>query len=147
MNTRDLRQRLGYTQEQMARACNVSVSTIRAWDQGARNPSGAALRLLQTLNAPPQGRKNREPRQNMPTVATVAGVKVMIFYNDHAPPHVHLSKGDMDVVVPIASPGLPSWAFTRGERREVLRWMKERSTALLAAWDRARAGESPGGVE
>lgn len=38
-------------------------------------------------------------RPNSPTVATVAGVKVMVFYSD-APPHVHLSKGDMDIVFP-----------------------------------------------
>lgn len=142
MDTRTLRKRLGFTQEQLAQACNVSVSTTRAWDQGVRTPQGAALRLLQHLDkeTPPARRVN-------PTVATVAGIRVVIFYNDHAPPHVHLSKGDMDVVVPIDEPTLPSWAFTRAERRAVLDWIKRKAADLRAAWARAGEGTHPGKVD
>ncbi len=93
-----------------------------------------------TLRRPPL-------RRNMPTIATVSGAKVLIFYNDHAPPHVHLSKGDMDIVVDINAPSLPPWAFSRAERRAILDWMKTRKADLLAAWARACAGESPGSVE
>jgi len=59
MDTRDLRKHLGLTQEQMARACNVSVSTIRAWDQGLRKPTGSALRLLEVLEREHQGTRVR----------------------------------------------------------------------------------------
>lgn len=80
-------------------------------------------------------------------LATVAGIRVVIFYNDHAPPHVHLSKGDMDVVVPIDEPALPSWAFTRAERRAVLDWIKQKAPDLREAWKRAGEGAHPGKID
>lgn len=98
--------------------------------------------MLQRLDqeGPPARRQN-------PTVATVAGIRVVIFYNDHAPPHVHLSKDDMDVVVPIDAPALPSWAFTRAERRAVLDWIKQKAPDLREAWRRAGEGTHPGKID
>jgi hypothetical protein len=143
-----LRLRLGFTQEVLAQKLNVSVSTVRAWEQGARLPSGAATRLLQHMGGSPRenpdGAGRPSLRRNLPTVATVAGVKVMIFYADHAPPHVHLSKDDMDIVALIEAPDLPPWAFSRADRRAVLRWVKSRRAWLVEAWDRAQRGEPPG---
>ena len=33
---------------------NVSVETVRAWEQGRRTPEGSALRLLQVADASPE---------------------------------------------------------------------------------------------
>lgn len=41
-----LRQELNWSQSIFARALNVSVKTVQSWEQGARNPSDAALKLL-----------------------------------------------------------------------------------------------------
>jgi len=41
-----LRERLNYSQAVFARVLNVSVKTVQAWEQGAREPSDAALKLL-----------------------------------------------------------------------------------------------------
>src|SRR3972149_3763306 len=43
---RRLRESLGLSQPLFARALNVSVGTIRAWEQGARIPDGSARLLL-----------------------------------------------------------------------------------------------------
>ena len=82
-----------------------------------------------------------------PTVARVAGVKIMVHYCDHTPPHVHLSKGQMDIVVDILDPKLPPWAFSRADRRAVLTWIRAKTPDLLIAWGRASAGVSPGKIE
>lgn len=42
-----LRERLSLSQPVFAMALNVSPDTVRAWEQGKREPEGAALRLLQ----------------------------------------------------------------------------------------------------
>jgi putative transcriptional regulator len=47
-----LRQRLQLTQSGMAALLNVSGKTLESWEQGVRNPNGAALRLLQLLKSP-----------------------------------------------------------------------------------------------
>ncbi len=44
---REIRQSLGITQEEFAAALCISVATLRNWEQGRREPSGPAMRLLQ----------------------------------------------------------------------------------------------------
>jgi putative transcriptional regulator len=44
---RAIRERLGLTQDQFAAALCISVKTLRNWEQGRRDPSGPAMRLLQ----------------------------------------------------------------------------------------------------
>ena len=39
----------------------------------------------------------------MPTVAVVDGVKILIFYNDHTPPHFHAVLGENEMLVAIRS--------------------------------------------
>lgn len=79
-------------------------------------------------------------RQNMPTIARVSGIKVMIYYNDHAPPHVHLSKGDVDVVASILDPGPLGKFFSRSDARVISAWILSRQPQLLANWELARRG-------
>jgi putative transcriptional regulator len=44
---RRLRERLALSQPVFARALNVSVATVRAWEQGLRVPDGPSRRLLE----------------------------------------------------------------------------------------------------
>ena len=44
---RKIRQKLALSQDLFAGALNVSTATVRAWEQGARIPDGASLRLLE----------------------------------------------------------------------------------------------------
>jgi putative transcriptional regulator len=48
-----LRERLHLSQPVFAMALNVSPETVRAWEQGKREPDGAALRLLQLTEQHP----------------------------------------------------------------------------------------------
>lgn len=49
-----LRSRLRLSQAVFAMALNVSAETVRAWEQGKREPDGAALRLLQIAEQHPE---------------------------------------------------------------------------------------------
>lgn len=42
-----LRKSLGYTQEEMAAALNVSLDAVSSWEQGRRKPGGPAEKLIQ----------------------------------------------------------------------------------------------------
>ena len=46
---RDLRARLGMTQEEFAHAIAVTVSTVNRWENGHANPSKLAWRAIQSL--------------------------------------------------------------------------------------------------
>src|SRR5581483_11261666 len=49
-----LRQALNYSQALFARALNVSLKTVQAWEAGAREPKDAALKLLTIAQAHPE---------------------------------------------------------------------------------------------
>jgi len=49
-SVKTLRTKLGFTQQELAAWLNVSLNTVQAWEQGARNPSQSSLRLLEVLD-------------------------------------------------------------------------------------------------
>jgi putative transcriptional regulator len=49
-----LRHRLNCSQSLFARLLNVSTNTVRAWEQGTRKPSDAALKLLTVAEKHPE---------------------------------------------------------------------------------------------
>ena len=51
---RRVRKRLGLTQEEFSRRIDVSLDTIRNWEQGKRTPTGAAKALLKLLDKLPE---------------------------------------------------------------------------------------------
>ena len=52
-DVRLLRDRLRMSQAVFAATLNVSTKTVQSWEQGAREPSDAALRILQVVGAEP----------------------------------------------------------------------------------------------
>lgn len=62
---RALRDRLGLSQPVFAQALNVSVGTVRGWEQGARVPDGPSRRLLELVD--------REPRVVLRAIQTARG--------------------------------------------------------------------------
>jgi putative transcriptional regulator len=51
---RNIRQKVGLTQDDFASLLGVSVSGLRKWEQGQRRPHGAALTLLKVMDREPQ---------------------------------------------------------------------------------------------
>lgn len=51
---RQVRKRLGLSQAAFAQRINVSLQTIRNWEQGKRSPTGAAKALLRVLDKAPE---------------------------------------------------------------------------------------------
>ena len=51
---RRVRRRLGFSQSEFATRIDVSLETIRNWEQGKRSPTGAAKALLKVLDKAPE---------------------------------------------------------------------------------------------
>jgi putative transcriptional regulator len=49
-----IREGMGLTQERFAAALGISVKTLRNWEQGRREPSGPAMRLLEIAARHPE---------------------------------------------------------------------------------------------
>ena len=54
VNVRELRCRLGMTQERFAAALGVGLGTLRHWERGDRQPRGPALALLNVVDRKPE---------------------------------------------------------------------------------------------
>jgi putative transcriptional regulator len=50
---RDIRQKLKISQAVFAKLLNVSLSSVRQWEQGLRKPSGSTMVLLELLDREP----------------------------------------------------------------------------------------------
>ena len=53
-NVKDIRERLGLTQESFAALMGVSNRTLQNWEQGRREPDGPAKALLRVVEREPQ---------------------------------------------------------------------------------------------
>ena len=51
---RRVRRRLGLSQAEFSHLIDVSIDTIRNWEQGKRCPTGAAMALLKVLDKAPE---------------------------------------------------------------------------------------------
>ncbi len=51
---RRVRKRLGLTQRELARRIDVSLDTIRSWEQGKKAPTGPAKALFKVLDKAPE---------------------------------------------------------------------------------------------
>jgi len=51
---RRVRKKLGLSQAEFSERINVSLETIRNWEQGKRSPTGAAKALLKVLDKAPE---------------------------------------------------------------------------------------------
>ncbi len=72
----------------------------------------------------------------MPTIASIGGLKIQVFADDHFPPHFHIVSSDFEVLVAIS--GL---SILKGERyhrdvREALEWARLNLELLWKEWAR-----------
>ena len=75
----------------------------------------------------------------MPVVATVSGVRIMFYANEHPPPHFHVSYAEHQAVIDIGSLTMTEGSLPVAKRRKVLAWAASRQHVLNAAFLRATA--------
>ena len=54
IDVKELRERIGLTQEEFSRLIGVSIKTLQNWEQGRREPEGPAKALLRVVEKEPQ---------------------------------------------------------------------------------------------
>lgn len=77
----------------------------------------------------------------MPRVATLGGIKVYLYYDDHEPPHFHAECAEYEMVVVIETGATLKGDLPRSEKARVLGWAAENRAALMENWRRAREAE------
>ncbi len=79
----------------------------------------------------------------MPTVATVDGVKINFYFDDHPPPHFHAEHAEYRAMIDIDTLRIIEGGLPRPHYRRVVAWAKTRKPELLLAWTYCRSDLTP----
>jgi len=82
----------------------------------------------------------------MPEVSRFYGIVVMMFFNDHNPPHFHANYAEYRVVVSIDS-GLVEGHMPKRALKLIFEWMEIHKGELEENWARCQRGEAPRQIE
>ncbi len=82
----------------------------------------------------------------MPTIAIVDGVRIVIYLNDHEPPHIHAFFAEYEARISIATSGMLSGTLPSGKRKRVLSWLAEHREEVSYLWIEIEQGRYQGGM-
>ncbi|MDQ6437078.1 DUF4160 domain-containing protein [Mesorhizobium sp. LHD-90] len=79
----------------------------------------------------------------MPTVAVVDGIRIVIFSNDHDPPHFHAYLAEHTLRVEIASGMVMGRKGPAAMESKLSAWTAAHRWELMEAWTAVRQGRAP----
>lgn len=77
----------------------------------------------------------------MPRISAFYGIVIAMYYNDHAPPHVHALHKGQEAQIAIATGAVLRGHCPPRALRLVRDWMTEHREELNVCWERARRHE------
>ncbi|QLQ12142.1 MAG: DUF4160 domain-containing protein [Brevundimonas sp.] len=79
----------------------------------------------------------------MPTIAFFYGIAIRMFFNDHAPAHIHTYHDGQEAKFDIETGEMIGGKLGARQRKIVQRWILMYSHELNAAWTAVRNDETP----
>lgn len=74
----------------------------------------------------------------MPTISRFFGIVILMYYDEHAPPHFHARYSGREAMFRIDPPGLSQGDLPPKAVARILEWARVHRRELLADWDLAR---------
>ncbi len=71
----------------------------------------------------------------MPTVKDFGGYKIVLYFEDHPPPHVHVIAPDFEAKVSITDAEVFVGTIPPRHRNEALSWISANREMLMAKWN------------
>lgn len=78
----------------------------------------------------------------MPEISRFFGIIVLMYYNDHPPPHFHVRYGEQKAIVDIESLAVLVGKLSPRVLGLVIEWASLHQKELIEDWERARRQES-----
>lgn len=73
----------------------------------------------------------------MPVISEFYGIKILMFWNEHMPPHFHAEYGDRKILVDIQNGTVIKGVFPFKQLKLVLAWCEIHKEELLGNWGNA----------
>lgn len=70
----------------------------------------------------------------MPPVKDFGGFRIVMYFEDHNPPHVHVVSADFEGLVSIRDGAVFRGSIPDRQRRKTLAWIAANREKLLAMW-------------
>jgi hypothetical protein len=71
----------------------------------------------------------------MPIISEFYGIKVMMFWNEHMPPHFHAQYGENKILVDIENGTVIKGVFPSKQLKLVLAWCEIHREELMLNWE------------
>jgi hypothetical protein len=82
----------------------------------------------------------------MPEVSRFYGILIFMFFNEHNPPHFHVTYGEFRITVEINT-GVVIGKMPKRALNLIFEWMEQHKGELLDNWNRCQQGDSPISIE
>lgn len=79
----------------------------------------------------------------MPEISRFFGIRIVLFFNDHAPPHFHASYEGRNAVFDIHTLQMTGGTLPPRVHGFIVEWASLHQQELVAAWNEVRAGRTP----
>ncbi|MDB5522144.1 MAG: hypothetical protein JWP21_2321 [Tardiphaga sp.] len=81
----------------------------------------------------------------MPTIAIIAGVRIVIYPKDHLPPHLHARYAEFEVLISILTGDVLEGSLPKSKLRHVQAWLAANREQVSYVWEEVRALRYAGG--
>ena len=71
----------------------------------------------------------------MPVIALFDGLKVEMYFNDHAPPHIHAKYAEYEVLVTIRKSTVFAGYLPAKQLKQVQQYVSNNKEKLVARWE------------
>jgi hypothetical protein len=82
----------------------------------------------------------------MPSLAIVEGASILMYANDHPPPHFHVLFAEHRAVIDIRTLKLTRGELPRAKLRTIIKWATPRRVQLLQVWEVTQLQLIPGRI-
>jgi Domain of unknown function (DUF4160) len=82
----------------------------------------------------------------MPTIAIVDGVALVMYINDHAPPHVHARFAEYRCKISIVTGEVINGSLPLSKHKAIKLWLEQHREEVSYAWEELRNGRTIEGM-
>ena len=79
----------------------------------------------------------------MPTISTFYGLVILMFWDDHNPPHFHVRYASDQALISIDALQIIAGGLPRRAKRMVLEWAKDHQAELMENWQLCKTLQQP----
>lgn len=72
----------------------------------------------------------------MPTIFIIDSIKILIYYEDHLPPHFHVIYNEFEELIEIETFHTYRGNIPAVQRKKVIKWAMQNQKKLMIIWDK-----------